>query len=75
LAVRDDAFFHALISSTSSHVAYNKREEDPKDFYHHKGIAIRMINDRLARGFHDEGTINTVAIFALQEVCPCAGVP
>lgn len=67
LAVHDDAFFHALISSVSSHVAYNKREEDPRDFYYHKGIAIRMINDRLARGFHDEGTINTVVIFALQE--------
>lgn len=68
LAVRDDAFFHALMSSTASHVAHNRRVPTPGTYYHHRGIAIRMINERLERGAHDEGTINTVVIFALQEV-------
>ncbi|TVY59691.1 hypothetical protein LSUE1_G007748 [Lachnellula suecica] len=67
LAVRDDAFFHSLMSSTSSHAAYLQQVELPRNFYHHRGIAIRLLNERLERGDHDEGTINTVCVFAQQE--------
>lgn len=71
LAVRDDAFFHALISSTSSHAAYMQKVELPRNFYFHRGEAIRIVNERLANGAHDEGTINAIAVFAQQEV----GIP
>ena len=68
LAVRDDAFFHSLMSSTSSHAAYVQQLGMPRDFFYHRGIAIRLLNERLARGDHDVGTINTVCVFAQQEV-------
>jgi Fungal specific transcription factor domain len=70
LAVRDEAFFHVLISSTASHAAYlqYKRNELPRHFYHHRGEAIRLLNQRIEKGMHDEGTINTVAMFCQQEV-------
>ncbi len=68
LAVRDEAFFHALISSTSSHAAYLQQVELPPSFFFHRGTAIQLLNERIARGAHDEGTINTVAVFCQQEV-------
>ena len=70
LAVRDEAFFHVLISSTASHAAYLQynRNELPRHFYHHRGEAIRLLNQRIEKGAHDEGTINTVAMFSQQEV-------
>ncbi|KUJ13029.1 uncharacterized protein LY89DRAFT_785555 [Mollisia scopiformis] len=67
LAVRDEAFFHAVISSTSSHAAYLQQVELPANFYFHRGTAIRLLNRRIERGAHDEGTINTVAVFSQQE--------
>ncbi|KAF8850867.1 hypothetical protein BDZ45DRAFT_751301 [Acephala macrosclerotiorum] len=67
LAVRDEAFFHAVISSTSSHAAYLQQVDLPPNFYFHRGTAIRLLNERIERGAHDEGTINTVAVFSLQE--------
>ncbi|KAE8446673.1 hypothetical protein EG329_011716 [Mollisiaceae sp. DMI_Dod_QoI] len=67
LAVRDEAFFHALISSTSSHAAYLQQVELPPSFFFHRGTAIQLLNERIARGAHDEGTINTVAVFCQQE--------
>ncbi len=68
LAVRDEAFFHALISSVSSHAAYLQKLDLPPAFFRHRGEAIRLLNKRIAIGAHDEGTINTVAVFAQQEV-------
>lgn len=68
LAVRDEAFFHVLMSSTSSHAAYLQKTELPRNFYYHRGIAIRLLNERIIRGAHDEGTINTICLFAQQEV-------
>ncbi len=68
LAVRDEAFFHALISSVSSHAAYMQKLDLPPAFFRHRGEAIRLLNKRIAEGAHDEGTINTVAVFAQQEV-------
>ncbi|KAL2074900.1 hypothetical protein VTL71DRAFT_8680 [Oculimacula yallundae] len=67
LAVQDPAFFHALISSTSSHAAYLQQVALPQNFYLHRGEAIRLVNERIRRGAHDEGTINTVALFSQQE--------
>jgi hypothetical protein len=68
LAVRDEAFFHAVISSTSSHAAYMQQVELPRNFYYHRGEAIRLVNKRILDGAHDEGTINTIAVFSQQEV-------
>lgn len=68
LAVRDIAFFHAVISSTSSHAAYLQQVELPRNFYYHRGEAIRLVNERIASGAHDEGTINAIAVFSQQEV-------
>jgi hypothetical protein len=56
------------MSSTSSHAAYLQQVDLPRNFYYHRGIAIRLLNERLERGDHDEGTINTVCVFAQQEV-------
>ncbi|RDL39320.1 Uncharacterized protein BP5553_03660 [Venustampulla echinocandica] len=67
LAVRDEAFFHVLMSSTSSHAAYLQKTELPRNFFYHRGIAIQLLNERIARGAHDEGTINTICLFAQQE--------
>ncbi|TVY12801.1 hypothetical protein LARI1_G008591 [Lachnellula arida] len=67
LAVRDDAFFHSLMSSTSSHASYLQQHEVPRDYFYHRGVAIRLLNARLERGDHDLGTINTVCVFAQQE--------
>jgi len=67
LAVRDQAFFHAVISSTSSHAAYMQQVELPRDFYYHRGEAIRLVNKRIVEGAHDEGTINAIAVFSQQE--------
>jgi hypothetical protein len=68
LAVRDEAFFHAVISSTSSHAAYLQQVDLPASFYFHRGTAIQLLNERIARGAQDEGTINTIAVFSQQEV-------
>ena len=68
LCVRDEAFFHAVISSTSSHAAYLQQVNLPFSFFRHRGQAIRLLNQRIAREAHDEGTINTIAVFSLQEV-------
>lgn len=68
LAVRDEAFFHAVMSSTSSHAAYRQGVDLPKNFFFHRGEAIRLLNDKIASGIHDEATINTCAIFVQQEV-------
>ncbi|KAH6701949.1 hypothetical protein DL95DRAFT_57264 [Leptodontidium sp. 2 PMI_412] len=67
LAVRDPAFFNALISSTSSHAAYLQQVDLPRSFFFHRGEAIRLLNERIRQGAHDEGTINTVAVFSQQE--------
>ncbi len=37
-------------------------------FFRHRGEAIRMVNQRIAQGAHDEGTINAIVVFAQQEV-------
>jgi len=70
LAVRDDAFFHAVISSTCSHFSYLTGVDLPWKwiFFRHRGLAIRIVNERIAKGAHDEGTINSVVVFAQQEV-------
>jgi len=70
LAVRDEAFFHALISSTCAHYSYATGLELPYKwiFFRHRGEAIRMVNQRIAQGRHDEGTINAIIIFAHQDV-------
>jgi hypothetical protein len=70
LAVRDEAFFHAVISSTCGHVTYMTGLELPYKwiFFRHRGHAIRLVNERLAHGAHDEGTINAIVVFAQQEV-------
>jgi len=60
--------FHALISSTSSHAAYLQQVDLPRNFYHHRGEAIRLVNKRIEEGAHCEGTINAIAVFAQQEV-------
>ena len=67
LAVRDEAFFHAVISSTASHAAYLQDVDLPRNFFYHRGQAIRLVNDRIAKGAHDEGIINAVAVFSQQE--------
>ncbi|KAH7360934.1 hypothetical protein BKA65DRAFT_195375 [Rhexocercosporidium sp. MPI-PUGE-AT-0058] len=67
LAVRDAAFFNAVISSTSSHAAYLQQVDLPRNFYFHRGEAIRLVNERIRQGAHDEGTINAVAVFSQQE--------
>ncbi|KAG4431942.1 hypothetical protein IFR05_012587 [Cadophora sp. M221] len=67
MAVRDPAFFNAVISSTSSHAAYLQQVDLPKNFFHHRGEAIRLLNERIRQGAHDEGTINTIATFCQQE--------
>jgi hypothetical protein len=56
------------VSSTSSHAAYLQQVELPRSFFFHRAHAIRLLNQRIARGAHDEGTINTIAVFAQQEV-------
>ncbi|KAL5326513.1 hypothetical protein ACEPPN_004199 [Leptodophora sp. 'Broadleaf-Isolate-01'] len=61
------AFFNALISSTSSHAAYLQQVDLPRSFFFHRGEAIRLLNERIRQGAHDEGTINTVAVFSQQE--------
>ncbi|KAL3422887.1 hypothetical protein PVAG01_04634 [Phlyctema vagabunda] len=66
-ALRNKAFFHSVMSSTSSHAAYLQQVDLPKDFFYHRGEAIRMLNAQIAAGRHDEGTINTVAVFSQQE--------
>jgi hypothetical protein len=68
LCVRDEAFFHAVMASTSSHAAYKQGVDLPKNFFFHRGEAIRLLNKKLASGVNDEGTINTVAVFCQQEV-------
>jgi hypothetical protein len=68
LAVRDEAFFHAVMSSTSSHAAYNQQVDLPRNFFFHRGEAIRLLNAKLCKREYDEGTINTVAVFVQQEV-------
>jgi hypothetical protein len=37
-------------------------------FFRHKLRAIQLVNERIAQGAHDEGTINSIAVFAQQEV-------
>jgi len=73
LAVRDEAFFHALISSTSSHAAYLQQVDLPRNFYHHRGEAIRLVNKRIEEGAHCEGTINAIAVFATARSKECPG--
>lgn len=68
LAVRDEAFFHAVMSSTSSHAAYKRGVDLPKNFFFHRGEAIRLLNEKIASGIYDEGTINTCGVFVQQEV-------
>jgi hypothetical protein len=70
LAVRDEAFFHAVISSTAAHYSYLTGIELPYKwiFFRHRGEAIRIVNQRIAEGAHDEGTINAIVVFAQQEV-------
>ena len=68
LAVQDEAFFHAVISSTSSHAAYLQDVDLPRNFFFHRGEAIRLVNSRIAKGAHDEGTMNAIAVFTQQEV-------
>jgi hypothetical protein len=68
LAVRDEAFFHAVMSSTSSHAAYRQGVDLPRNFFFHRGEAIRLLNEKISSGMYDEGTINTVAVFVQQEV-------
>ena len=70
LAVRDEAFFHAVMSSTSSHAAYKQGVDLPKNFFFHRGEAIRLLNEKIVAGVHDEGSINTCAVFVQQEVRP-----
>lgn len=70
LAVRSESFFHAVMSSTSSHAAYKQGVDLPRNFFFHRGEAIRLLNEQIASGAHDEGTINTVAVFVQQEVWP-----
>lgn len=67
LAVRDEAFFHAVMSSTSSHAAYRQGLDLPRNFFFHRGEAIRLLNEKISSGMYDEGTINTVAVFVQQE--------
>ncbi|KAF4627722.1 hypothetical protein G7Y89_g10432 [Cudoniella acicularis] len=64
LAVRDEAFFHILMASTSSHAAYLQKVELPRNFYFYRGQAIQLLNQRIARGDCDEGTINTIYMSA-----------
>ncbi|TAQ85203.1 hypothetical protein B7494_g6471 [Chlorociboria aeruginascens] len=73
LAVRDEAFFHAVISITSAHVTRLLDRQLHRSYYFHRGEAIKLVNDRLAEGAHDEGTINTIVVFGLQEVVACIG--
>lgn len=70
LAVRDEAFFHALISDTCAHYTYMTGLELPYKwiFFRHRGEAIRVVNQRIAQGRFDEGTINAIIIFAHQDV-------
>ncbi|KAH8779710.1 hypothetical protein F5882DRAFT_147184 [Hyaloscypha sp. PMI_1271] len=69
LAVRDEAFFHALISDTCAHYTYMTGLELPYKwiFFRHRGEAIRVVNQRIAQGRFDEGTINAIIIFAHQD--------
>ncbi|KAE9378783.1 hypothetical protein N431DRAFT_499520 [Stipitochalara longipes BDJ] len=69
LAVRDETFFHALISSTCAHYSYMTGLELPYKwiFFRHRGEAIRVVNQRIAQGRHDEGTINAIIVFAQQD--------
>jgi len=70
LAVRDEAFFHALMSSTCAHYTYMTGVQFPYRwiFFRHRGEAIRMVNQRIVQGRHDEGTINAIIVFAQQDV-------
>lgn len=70
LAVRDEAFFHALISDTCAHYSYMTGIELPYKwiFFRHRGEAIRTVNERITQGRYDDGTINTIIVFAEQDV-------
>jgi hypothetical protein len=66
----DVAFFHCLMGSTSSHLAY-KRNQDGDNFgyFYHRGQAISLVNKAMANGTAGTaGIIATVAAFVQQDV-------
>ncbi|KAH6681710.1 hypothetical protein B0J14DRAFT_648123 [Halenospora varia] len=67
LAVRDEAYFHILMSSVASHAAYLQQTEQPWSIYYHRGESIRLLNERIQREDHDEGTLNCICMFSQQE--------
>ncbi|KAH8663580.1 hypothetical protein BGZ60DRAFT_70815 [Tricladium varicosporioides] len=67
LAVRDEAYFHILMSSVASHAAYLQQTEQPRSIYYHRGESIRLLNERIQREDHDEGTLNCICMFSQQE--------
>lgn len=69
LAVRESAFFHAMMAGTASHLAYMRNESgDNAEYFYHRGAAISLVNTAIASGkATTEGIIATVAAFTQQE--------
>jgi hypothetical protein len=69
-AAQDSAFFHALIGSTASHLAYKRNQDgDNIDYFHHRGKAISLVNKAISNGnAATEGIVGTVAAFLQQDV-------
>jgi hypothetical protein len=68
--VRNAAFFHAVIGSTASLLAYKKNvEADNVDYFYHRGQAISLVNKAISDGdAATENVIATVAVFIQQDV-------
>ncbi|KAL5316271.1 hypothetical protein ACEPPN_015316 [Leptodophora sp. 'Broadleaf-Isolate-01'] len=68
-AVRESAFFHAMMAGTASHLAYMRNESgDNAEYFYHRGAAISLVNRGIASGkAATEGIIATVAAFTQQE--------
>lgn len=68
--VSNAAFFHAVIGSTASHLAYKRNvEADNVDYFYHRGQAISLVNKAISDGdAATEGVVAAVACFIQQDV-------
>jgi hypothetical protein len=68
--VTNPAFFHAVIGSTASLLAYAKRAEaDNVEYFYHRGQAISLVNKAISNGeAATEDVFATVACFIQQDV-------
>ena len=68
--VSNAAFFHAVMGSTASHLAYKRNvEADNVDYFYHRGEAISLVNKAISDGdVATEAVVATVACFVQQDV-------